>query len=142
VLAEFTHAPPADRERSLLAPVTTERKENKERPMMLTTWLLGGLSLASAGASTGLWLSARSDYDKLSNSCAPNCTSEQTKTTETKLLFADIGVGVAVAAGIGAVVSHVVRPEVTTGERAQNGALRVGAAVSPSSGLVTVTGGL
>ena len=105
--------------------------------------MLGGLSMAAAGASAGLWFSARSDYQRLESVCAPNWTEKDTQTTETKLLFADIGVGVAVAAGIGAVVTHVTRPEVTRSrESIQKQSVQVGAAVLPSGGFVTVGGKL
>jgi hypothetical protein len=115
-----------------------------ERPIHPLTWVLGGLSLAGAGVATGFWLSASKDYDDLEKTCSPNCSSDETDGAKTKLLVADIGLGVAVAAGVGALVVHLTRPEVPVNEEAveRSRPLRVGLQASPQGGFVSLGGSL
>jgi hypothetical protein len=113
-----------------------------ERPIHPLTWVLGGVSLASAGVATGFWLSARSDYDDLEQSCAPNCTEAETEDTKGKLLIADISLGVAVAAGVGALVVHLTRPEVRVAEDRGTQGMSLRFRASSQGGFISVGGSL
>lgn len=128
------------------APATSapEPVEVTERPVHPLTWVLGGVALAGAGVATGFWLSARSEYDELEQDCAPECGTQQTDDVKSKLLIADIGLGVAVASGVGALVVHLTRPEVRVRQEtgASRAPLRVGVQATPQGGFLSVRGSL
>jgi hypothetical protein len=64
-------------------------------------WVLYGASLGAMGAFAGLGASGKSDVTTLRNTCAPNCASRDVDSARTKLIGADISLGVAVlAAGV------------------------------------------
>jgi hypothetical protein len=68
------------------------------RSTNVATYIVGGLGLAALGAFGYFGLSGRSEYFDLEHSCAPHCTSSQTAPGRTKLIVADISLGVSVVA--------------------------------------------
>jgi hypothetical protein len=59
-------------------------------------WVLGGIGVVALGGFATFALLGKSDSDNLHNTCAPDCSSSQVSALKTKLLAADIALGVAV----------------------------------------------
>lgn len=72
----------------------------------LWTWIVGGTAVALGGASTFLWLRADSEFDELKRECdATPCVEGETDTKFEGLETAhQVTLGLAIAAGVGAVV--------------------------------------
>jgi len=83
-----------------------------ERPVPLLTYILLGVS--GGGLSSGVILGAlgTGEFDSLQADCAPFCTDEQKSGVDTLFLVSDVSYGVAAAAGVGALVTWLVRPSV------------------------------
>ncbi len=61
-------------------------------------YVLGGIGLAALGSFAYFGLTGRADYFALKDSCAPHCSASQGSPVATKLLVADISLGVSVVA--------------------------------------------
>jgi len=73
--------------------------------------VLGGVGLAGGAVFAGLAFSAQSEYDKLVSSCAPRCSESVVSPVRTKLLAANVSLGVGLAAlGTAAVLLLVQGP--------------------------------
>ncbi len=76
-------------------------------------WVLGGVGVAGLGlfgVLGGVAIAERSDAQ---DTCAPSCTDAEVDGIRTKLIVADIGLGVGLAASAGAVILAIV--DVTSG---------------------------
>jgi hypothetical protein len=80
-------------------------------------WILGGIGLAALGSFVGFGLSGRGDYFDLDHTCSPHCTSADTSSMQTKLLVADISLGVSVVALTVATVLFLSKPSASTPTR-------------------------
>ncbi len=69
---------------------------------------LGGAGVASAIAAVAFGVAAKNKASDLRGSCAPNCTSDQASSVDSKLLLSDVFLGVSVAAFAGAVIYYFV----------------------------------
>lgn len=78
------------------------------RPVPIAPIVLGGVALAAGGAFAGLALSAKSDFDHLQGTCAPQCAPAQVDPIRVKVIAANVSLGVSIAAlGAGAVLLAV-----------------------------------
>lgn len=66
------------------------------RPLPLAPLVLGGVALAGGAAFAGLAVSAKADYEDLDATCAPRCTSDVIEPVRTKLILANVSLGVSV----------------------------------------------
>jgi hypothetical protein len=73
------------------------------------TYVFGAVAIAGGAAFTVLWLSAVSDADAIRATCANGCASPNLDPLRTKVLIADISLGVGSAAALAAVGSYVLR---------------------------------
>lgn len=71
-----------------------------ERGSLVPAIVVGGLGLASLGASLGIYLDAKSGTDKLRDTCAPNCPKADVDSLRTKGIISDVTFGVGLA-GLG-----------------------------------------
>lgn len=62
----------------------------------MATWVLGGVGVAGLGVFAGFGLAGRSGQSDLEDRCSPRCSPAEAKSTKTKYLIADIGLGVGV----------------------------------------------
>jgi len=124
-----------------LAPQGTATEQPEQgvtvRPIPMLTYLLAGASLA--GFATGATFGSIGIAEKKGLLCAPFCSMDQKDSVDTKLLMADIGYGVGVAAGIAALVTYLVRPEVPV-ERGEALATGLRTIVSPQLAYVGYAG--
>jgi hypothetical protein len=96
--------------------------------------VLGALGVTTLASFTYFGLSGRADYLDLEQSCAPGCTSAQVTPGRTKLIVADVSLGISVVSlGIAAYlwIAHA-RGAHTANDSRAHGHLRV----PPSLGLV------
>ncbi|HVK63926.1 MAG TPA: hypothetical protein VM694_05615 [Polyangium sp.] len=78
------------------APKTPTPAAPLPRPLPLAPLVLGGVALAGGAAFAGLAVSAQSDYDHLDATCAPRCTADLVDPVRTKLILANVSLGVSV----------------------------------------------
>ncbi|MDI3287198.1 hypothetical protein [Polyangium sp. 15x6] len=86
------------------------------RPLPLAPLVLGGVALAGAAAFTGLAVSAKSDYDHLDGTCAPRCTADLVDPVRTKLILANVSLGVSVVSLGVATFLWFTRPQAPPGK--------------------------
>jgi hypothetical protein len=60
--------------------------------------VLGGLGVVALGSFTYFGLTGKSDVSDLKNTCAPNCEQSKVDSARSKLIIADISLGVGVVA--------------------------------------------
>jgi hypothetical protein len=75
---------------------------------LVPVFALGGAGVASAIAAVAFGVAAKNKASDLRGSCAPNCTSDQASSVDSKLLLSDVFLGVSVAAFAGAVIYYFV----------------------------------
>jgi hypothetical protein len=59
-------------------------------------WVLGGVGLAAMGVFAYFGATGLSDSNTLHTTCSPGCTDAQVQPVRTKLIVADVGLGVGV----------------------------------------------
>jgi hypothetical protein len=97
------------------------------RPSPLLPIILGGLGVASVGASIGIGVAAQSDANNLQRTCAPGCSTQSVSDVRTQLIASDVLFGLGVAAVATAAVVFFAR--------------RTGHASAPTAGLVVAPSG-
>jgi hypothetical protein len=86
-------------------PRVERRGESRGPHFTLPSLVLGGVGVAGVGASLFLGLSGRADYDQLRDECSPRCDPKRRDDVDTKLLAADIALGVGLASlGVATIV--------------------------------------
>lgn len=93
------------------------------RPIPTSVYVLGGVSLISAGAATILGINTSAKEDRAYEECAPRCPEERIDSIERWALATDVSIGVAVVTAVAATILYVRRPVVT--EAAPTPAARV-----------------
>ncbi|HSC88769.1 MAG TPA: hypothetical protein VLC09_15915 [Polyangiaceae bacterium] len=123
------------------APTTTEAAVPMHRPVPWYTWALGGGALALAGAGTTFGILAMNERSQLAlppeeGGCAPVCTAEQTSNLSTLATVSDIAFGTAIAAGIGAGITYLLRPEVPLESAPEKETAQVRWSVGPTGAFI------
>jgi hypothetical protein len=95
------------------------------RPVPTLAWALGGVALVGAGTFAFLGTSARNRRTQLEQVCSPDCADSDVSALHTRLIAADVSLGVGVAALIGAAISYGVRPSVPVEQPKLSGSLSV-----------------
>lgn len=85
----------------------------RSRPIPTSVYVLGGVSLVSAGAATILGINTRAKEDRAYEECAPRCPEERIDSIERWALATDVAIGAAVITAVAATILYVRRPEVT-----------------------------
>jgi len=67
------------------------------RPIPVGFWVFSGLALAGAAGFVGLGLSGESDANHLRATCAPSCPASDVDSARTKVILANVSLGVAIA---------------------------------------------
>jgi hypothetical protein len=80
------------------------------KPLNRSDYAFGAVALAGLVASVSLASVALYERNQLDQSCAPSCTEAETSPPRTKLLIADVALGVAVAALAVGVYRYLARP--------------------------------
>ncbi len=110
---EFVEAPPPPAG-GPVGPVTAPAKET-ERPIPVTVWIFGGLTVACAvtsGTFMGLSTAAKGEYDD-KNGVAPRAELEDLRSDLiTKNIVADVFLGATIASAGATVLFFLIRPEV------------------------------
>ena len=111
------------------APSTTEPSPSRGRSVPALTIGLGALALAGVGASLYLGLDARSDLSDLRASCRAGntCNESDTDGIRTRLVIADVALGVSAVAAIAAVWIWLAQPSRPTATRSDLHLSRSGA---------------
>lgn len=95
------------------------------RPVPVLAWALGGVALVGAGAFAYLGTSARNRRTQLEQVCSPDCADSDVSSLHTRLIAADVSLGVGVAALLGAAIAYGVRPSVPVEQPKLSGSLSV-----------------
>lgn len=93
------------------------------RPIPTSVYVLGGVSLVSAGAAAILGINTSAKEDRAYEECAPRCPEERIDSIERWALATDVSIGVSVVTAIAATILYVRRPVVT--ENAPTGAAQI-----------------
>lgn len=72
------------------------RPKPRKKSVPVGVYVLGSVGVVALGSFGYFGLTALSDKKELEEDCAPGCTQDQKKSVDTKLLIADISLGVAV----------------------------------------------
>lgn len=83
------------------------------RPTPTSVYVLGGVTLVSAGAATILGINTKAKEDRAYEDCAPSCPDERIDSIERWALATDVAIGVAIISAVTATILYVRRPEVT-----------------------------
>jgi hypothetical protein len=97
-------APPPERKPDVLPPIESAAP-GFHVPVL--AWVGLGVGVAAGGATAAFALMANADESRLRSSCAPACSESERSPVETKLLVANVALGVAVTGLAVAVVSTV-----------------------------------
>jgi hypothetical protein len=108
------------------------------RPIPALAVVFAGASLAAFAASTDLVLLARSNESTMRSSCAPQCSDGEYDAFNRKVVFADVTLGVGVAAAVAAAWVFLRRP---VEREPMSGALWVGGQPA-QGGFEAAVGGL
>jgi hypothetical protein len=95
------------------------------RPIPPLFFALSGASVIGFGAFAGIGLWADSTKSDLEASCSPRCSQGAVNDLQTRLLVADISLGVGAAAAAGALVVFLTRPEQSTTQRVGRASITV-----------------
>jgi hypothetical protein len=68
------------------------------RPVPASVYVLGAIGVVALGSFTWFGLSGRSEYFDLKDSCGPGCSQSDVGSMRTKLIVADVSLGVSVVA--------------------------------------------
>lgn len=98
--------------------------EGPSRPVPTLSYVFGAVALAGVAGFAGFGLSGLEDYDSLDSSCRPVCSSSDVDTVRTKLILADLSLGVAIASAVTATVFYLNRPWIGTDASAEQTALQ------------------
>lgn len=71
------------------------------------SYVLLGAGVALGAAATGVWLRARSDFDDLDETCAPDCADADVDAVERKVRWTNGLMFSGIAVGVGAVLAFV-----------------------------------
>jgi hypothetical protein len=80
------------------------------RPVPVTVYVAGGIALAGLASFGTFGLLGRSEYFNLKSTCSPGCSSAQDSPVRTKLIAADVSLGVSIAALVGGAIFYLTRP--------------------------------
>jgi hypothetical protein len=95
------------------------------RPVPVLAWALGGVAVVGAGVFAYLGTSARNRRTQLEQVCSPDCADSDVNSLHTRLIAADVSLGVGVAALLGAAIAYGVRPSVPVERPKLSGSLSV-----------------
>jgi hypothetical protein len=115
------------------APAITTPPEEPTRGFQIPIlgWVGAGVAVVGVGMMAYFAINANDDEDRLRSTCAPNCPESERDSVDSKVLLANVGMGVAVV-GVGvAVVSTVLA---NSGGKPKSGATRVTPTVAPTHG--------
>jgi len=94
-------------------PAQPAPRVTRSRPTPTSVYVLGGVSLVSAGAATILGINTKAKEDRAYEDCAPACPDERIDSIERWALATDVAIGVAIVSAVTATILYVRRPEVT-----------------------------
>ncbi len=121
------------------APAAAEPAPSRGFHIPLVSVIAGGVGLASFGAMTVFAISASNEEKSLRSSCAPGCSQSSVDSVHTKLLLANVSLGVGVASLAVMTVALVLGN--TGGSRAPSAtATRIGLAPTPGGAMGGVSG--
>jgi hypothetical protein len=90
------------------------------RPIPVPTYVAAGVGVAAIGSFAYFGLTGRAEYFNLKASCGPDCTQAEVAPTHTKLVVADVSLGVSLVALGVAAYTFFTRPHVSDTRAATN----------------------
>jgi hypothetical protein len=100
------------------------------------TIVFGAVAVAAGASFAYFGLSGQSDASNLRSTCAPNCTQDQVDSVKTKLLVADVSLGVGVASLVAA--GYFFFHGRSSPSPTQSGAVSAGFTPAPGGGVATI----
>lgn len=119
-----------------VVPIMEDEPPPTHRPMPWGTLVLGGASLLGVGIGTGFGVEAIRQRNELRRECSPYCTDDEKAKVDALIMTSDIGFAVGILAGIGGVVTYLLRPEIPLDQ-----GRRTAGMVSPLTGWVPTLSG-
>jgi hypothetical protein len=77
--------------------VSSSENASPTHPVPVGVWVFGGLAIAGGAAFAGLAASGQSDANNLRSTCAPDCSSSSVDSAKTKIILANVSLGVGIA---------------------------------------------
>jgi hypothetical protein len=102
-------------------PPSLQPAPTETRPVPLPVYVLVTLGVVALGSFTVFGLLGRSEYFDLKSRCGPSCTSSDVTPMRTKLLVADVSLGVSIVSLAGAMYFLLTRPVLREAPRASAG---------------------
>ena len=129
---------PGEAARVAASPAASPAHVSGSAHVPTATWVAGGVALL--GLSTGAWLglSAVSQRNQLRRDCAPDCAQAAVDSVRSRAVFANVALGVGLAASALAVTSYLMERSSQTKSAGAAKPLRLNVAATPT---VTAPGG-
>ena len=108
----------------------------ESRGVPAVSFVLGGLGIAAGGVFAYFAVRGKSDADKLKSTCAPGCSSSDVDAVHTKLVIADVALGVGVVS-LGLATVLAIRAVTTSSKSALE--LRVAPTLGGAAGALRLT---
>ncbi len=106
-------------------PVPSVPSTGSSRPVPVLDYVLGASALVGIAGVAGFGLWGLNERQSLESTCSPFCSDSQLSAVRSKLVAADIAMGVAVLSILGGAYVYVTRPTVERKETAGGGPLGV-----------------
>jgi hypothetical protein len=101
-----------------------EPSMDPSRPIPVLSYVFGAVALAGVAGFAGFGLSGLEEYNSLESSCRPACDSSKVDAVRTKLVLADISLGVAIGSAVAATILYLGRPTTPSHEQPTQSVLR------------------
>jgi hypothetical protein len=105
-------APAAPGPANAQAPAGTDAGTRQERPAPVLSYALGGVGVVGLASFAFFGLTGQGDVSDMESGCKPNCAQDRVDSAKTKLLVADISLGVGVLALGAAAYFYFAQPKV------------------------------
>jgi hypothetical protein len=108
------------------------------RPVPVLSYVFGAVALVGVAGFAGFGLSGLEEYNSLESSCRPACDSSKVDAVRTKLVLADISLGVAIGSAVTATILYLGRPKAGSSEQPAQAVLRPVLEMDPANESATL----
>jgi len=116
-------------------PVTPPPAAESSEGSLVPAFIVGGIGILGLGSFAIFGISGKSDVSDLEKTCKPNCAQSEVDSARTKLIIADISLGVGIVALGVATYMILTRPKIDAGVKAASASGPPRPAKPPTSGI-------